>query len=200
MIQPENLAEDIQNYEEKGELDQEQVEQIWAQRAAQMAQVEATEEPGEQLVVTLLRLGRELLGLEVRYVQDIRPKETLTRVPRVPNWVAGVTNLRGRILSVIDLRAYLGLPAPAQPEDGILVLVQSPTMELIFLVDDVPGVEVLPVRQDLAGDTLIHHLRAEYVRAVVERRASPADQRHITVLNVEALLADPRIVIHESLA
>jgi len=197
MDQTDNFTE---NQDETGALNQEYMEQVWAQRAAQMALVEVEEEAGEKLVVTLLRLGRELLGIEVRYVMDIRPKEVLTRVPRVPEWVAGVTNLRGRILSVIDLRAYLGLPASGQPEEGLLVLAQSPAMELIFLVDDVSGVEVLPVRQDLAGDTLIHHMRPEYVRAVVERPGSPADERHITVLNMESLLTDPRLIIQEELS
>ena len=198
MTELDNLQ--LENFNEPAALDQEQIERIWAQRAAQMAQVVAREEPGEQLAIALLRLGRELLGLEVQYVQSIRPKEALTRVPRVPDWVAGVTNLRGRILSVIDLRAYLGLPPSPEQGEGILLLVQTPGMEVIFLVDDVPGVEILPVRKDLAGDSLIHHLQSEYVRAVVERRSSPVGQRHITVRDMEALLGDPRLVVHEDLA
>lgn len=197
MSEQDNLAED---FEKTATLDRDQIERIWAQRATQMAQVVAEEEPGEQMAIALVRLGRELLGLEVNYVHDIRSKEALTLVPRVPEWVAGVTNLRGRILSVINLRAYLGLPSSSQPEEGILMVVQAQGMEVIFLVDDIPGVEILPVRKDLAGDSLIHHLRAEYVQAVVERRNSPADQRHITVLNMEALLGDPRLVVHEELA
>src|SRR5512142_2317152 len=100
----ENRAEDfLQNIT----LGQEDIEKIWEQRAVQMAQAEVQEEAGDQLVVALIRLGRELLALEVSYVYDIRAKEALTRVPRVPEWVAGVTNLRGRILAVINLRAYL---------------------------------------------------------------------------------------------
>lgn len=193
----ENRAEDfLQNIT----LDQEDIEKIWEQRAAQMAQAEVQEEAGEQLVVALIRLGRELLALEVSYVYDIRAKEALTRVPRVPDWVAGVTNLRGRILSVINLRAFLNLPPSPQPEEGLLVVVQTPTMEVIFLVDDVPGIETLPVRHDLADDAFIHHLRSEYVQAVVERRGSPADQRHVTVIDVEALLSDSRLIIHEDMS
>lgn len=190
----------VEDFEAPATLDREQIERIWEQRAAQIAQVVTQEETGQQLTIALVRLGRELLGLEVQYVHDIRAKEALTRVPRVPEWVAGVTNLRGRILSVIDLRAFLGLPPSPQPEEGILVFVQAPAMEVIFLVDDVPGVEVLPIRKDLAGDSLIHHLRPEYVRAVVERRGSPAGQRHITVLNMDTLLVDPRLIIHEDLS
>ncbi len=181
-------------------LNQEHIEQIWAERAAQMAQVEAPVEPGETLVVVLVRLGRELFGLEVTYVTDIRPKEALTHVPRTPDWIAGVMNLRGRILSVIDLRAYLGLPPSAEPPEGVLVVVELPTMEVILLVDDVPGVEVLPICQDLSEDTLLHHLPMEYVRAMVEYQNIPGNQRHATVLDVQALLSDRRLVVHEDLA
>jgi len=198
MAELDNLQ--VETFNDPATMDQEQIEKIWAQRATLLAQVVAREEPGEQLAIALVRLGRELLGLEVQYVHNIRPKEALTRVPRVPEWVAGVTNLRGRILSVINLRIYLGLPPSPQPEEGILLVVQTQGMEVIFLVDDIPGVEILPVRKDLAGDSLIHHLRAEYVRAVVERGNSPAGQRHITVLDMDALLSDQRLIIHEELA
>ncbi len=181
-------------------LNQEHIEQIWAERAAQMAQVEAPVEAGETLVVVLVRLGRELFGLEVTYVSDIRPKEILTPVPRTPDWIVGVMNLHGRILSVIDLRAYLGLTPSAESPEGVLVVVESPIMEVILLVDDVPGVEVLPICQDLSKDTLIHHLPMEYVRAVVEYKNISGNQHHTTVLDVQALLSDRRLVVHEDLA
>ena len=58
----------------------------------------------------VIRLGREVYGLETDYVFDIRPLESITHVPRVPDWVAGVVNLRGRIISVLDLQRFLGLP------------------------------------------------------------------------------------------
>src|SRR5512133_651570 len=134
---------------------QERMEQVWLQRAVQMAQLESAGDNGEQATVVLIRLGRELLGLEVDYVFDIRLIEAVTRVPRVPSWVLGVTNLRGRTLSVIDLRAYLGLPAAVETSAegegaGFLIVVQSDAMEIIFRVDEVPGVETLPIRRDLS--------------------------------------------------
>lgn len=180
---------------------QERMEQIWMQRAVQMAQVESAGDNGEQLTVVLVRLGRELLGLEVEYVFDIRLIEAVTRVPRVPAWVLGVTNLRGRILSVIDLRAYLGLPAAtetaAQDADGgFLIVVQSDAMEIIFRVDEVPGVETLPIRRDLS-ENLLHHLRPEQIRTVVERTDEESASRHVTVLDVQAILQDSHLLVHE---
>lgn len=85
------------------------VYQIWARRAAQLAKVPVQEEEGEQIELVLVQLGREVYGFEAQHIYDIRPAEQITRVPRVPDWVAGVVNLRGRILSVLDLQRFFGL-------------------------------------------------------------------------------------------
>lgn len=193
----------MESKQEFGEetFSQERMEQIWLQRAVQMAQIESDGDVGEQSTVVLIRLGREMLGLEVDYVFDIRLIEAVTRVPRVPSWVLGVTNLRGRILSVIDLRVYLGLPAAAETPAageaaGFLVVVQSDAMEIIFRVDEVPGVETLPIRRDLS-ENLLHHLRPEQIRTVVERSDETSANRHITVLDVNTILQDPHLLVHE---
>lgn len=228
-------AEDIPSSSNDEELmaqedDRGRIERIWAERASQMARVEdQSDKQGERVTVALIRLGRELLGIEVQYVYDIRQVEVITRVPRVPGWVKGVTNLRGNILSVVDLRKYFGLPGSSLgggansgvngegENPGLLVVVQShaagqrnqgPVMEIVFLVDDVLGIETLPLQQTSAESGLIHRLKPEYIRAIAERKAAPLKdqngevitQRHIAILNAEALLSDPRIIIHEEVA
>ena len=57
-----------------------------------------------------VRLDGQLLGIPVLLVQDVLKLQQLTRVPRAPEWVAGVLNLRGRIVTAIDLRSRLGMP------------------------------------------------------------------------------------------
>ena len=57
-----------------------------------------------------VRLGDQLLGIPVLDVQDVLNAQSITPVPLAPDWVAGVLNLRGRIVTAIDLRARLGLP------------------------------------------------------------------------------------------
>jgi purine-binding chemotaxis protein CheW len=125
-----------------------------------------------------MRLGREVLGIEVHFVVEIRQNEPVTRVPRVPSWVVGVTNLRGRILSVVDLRSFLGLPADPAHKDtssgdtaqtGFLVEVESPDMELVFLVNEVLGVEALPASSIQTESGLIHALPPEYLRGVMKQ-------------------------------
>lgn len=180
-------------------LDTERIQRIWELRAQQLAQRETVEEPGEKIDVVVISLGDELLGIEVRYVSDIRLQEPLVRVPRTPVWVMGVTNLRGKIFSVIDLRSYIGLPPSQHTADGFFLTVQSQAMQVIFCVDDVPGVEVIQLKEVIAKGESMHHLPDGYVRAVIERHGAAGWQPYITLLDMHALLSDPRLVVHEEL-
>ena len=60
-------------------------------------------------------IGGQLFGLPIVRVQDVFIPERLTRVPLAPPEIAGVLNLRGRIVTLIDLRRRFGL---GQREDG----------------------------------------------------------------------------------
>jgi purine-binding chemotaxis protein CheW len=60
-------------------------------------------------------IGGQLFGLPISRVQDVFMPERVTRVPLASREIAGVLNLRGRIVTVIDMRARLGLP---RAEDG----------------------------------------------------------------------------------
>lgn len=182
---------------EPGALTTEQIDRIWVQRAEQLAQVQHEEEAGNQIEVVLVSLGDELYGLDVQYVSAVNPRESLTRVPRLPEWVAGITNIRGQILSVIDLRRYLGLPPGPNPSEGSFVYVETPAMQVIFLVDAVSSVEALPLRESQSSDGDQRRLPAGTVRAIVDGQGVSGRQPFIAVLNVDALLSDPRFVIRQ---
>lgn len=57
-----------------------------------------------------IRMGEQLLGIPVLRVHDVLKPQLMARVPRAPAIVAGVMNLRGRIVTAIDVRACLSLP------------------------------------------------------------------------------------------
>jgi len=56
-------------------------------------------------------IGEQTFGIPVHLVQDVFMPQSVTRVPLAPREVAGVLNLRGRILTAIDMRSCLGLPS-----------------------------------------------------------------------------------------
>lgn len=177
------------------------LEQTWARRAARLAQAVVQAEEGERIELVLIRWGDEVYGLEAQYVCDVWPigPRSITRVPRTPAWVAGVVNLRGRILSALDLQRFLGLPQAPTPQAGAyLVVVETPEMQVVLLADEVLAVEALAASeiQDAAGT--IRGIRPEYVRGVARYARPDADQL-LVVLDVRALLADPSLVVHEEI-
>jgi purine-binding chemotaxis protein CheW len=85
-------------------------------------------------------LGGEVYGMPVTHVQEILRVGTITRVPRAPRPVRGITNRRGRVLVVLDTRVRLGLKrAETDPRSRILV-VESRGRQIGLLVDAVEQV------------------------------------------------------------
>jgi len=80
-----------------------------------------------------------LFGIDVMNVQEILRRQELTRVPKAPPEVAGLLNLRGSILTAIDLRKRLGFPASEHPA-GIHVIVAGSDGSVDLLADEVRDV------------------------------------------------------------
>ena len=68
-------------------------------------------------------VGGQVFGLDIMAIREIRAWTPVTRLPRVPHYVAGVVNLRGTVLPVIDLAARLGWePTEPTPRHAIIVI------------------------------------------------------------------------------
>ena len=211
------VAEANTALEESIEISPEELEQIWAQRAANLARAPTDEDEGEQMMLVLVRLGCEVYGIDAQHVSYIRTADRITFVPRVPEWVTGVINLRGSILSVVDLRQFFGLPPAKIVTDNdsqgqamsYIVVVETSDMEVALLTDDVLTVESVAASriQDTSG--VVRGLRPEYVRGVLMRNAGDADKAGdvdeeavdsmLVVLDLVALLSDERWVVHEEI-
>jgi purine-binding chemotaxis protein CheW len=190
------------------EVPQEELEQAWAKRALQVAQVIDQGETGAQIQVAVIRLGHEIYGIEADYIYDIRTLNRITRVPRVPAWVAGLVNMRGRIISVLDLSRFLGLPtngnnAAFEMGSHHLMVVGIPAMELALLVDEVLEIKSLPIGQIHDASSTANGIRSEYVRGVFVQHAADASDKNqkelIIVLDLPSLLSDKRLVVHEDI-
>lgn len=94
-----------------------------------------------------LRLAGQLIGIPVLQVHDVLKAQNMTPVPIAPSWVAGLINLRGRIVTCIDLRARLGLPQPTEADEitGMSVVVEQNEEPYSLLIDKVGDVLNLPI-------------------------------------------------------
>lgn len=78
---------------------------------------------GTQDFVTI-KLGGQTLGIPVLAVHDVLNAQQITKIPLSPDWVQGVLNLRGRIVTAIDLRRRLGLPPLEDDKKSMSVVVE----------------------------------------------------------------------------
>jgi purine-binding chemotaxis protein CheW len=79
----------------------------------------------------------QLFGLPISRVQDVFMPDRLTRVPLAPSEIAGVLNLRGRIVTAIDLRRRLGLPPRQDGRPAMAVGIESRGESYGLLIDSV---------------------------------------------------------------
>jgi purine-binding chemotaxis protein CheW len=99
------------------------------------------EESAAEYVTVIL--GGQLFGLPILRVHDVFMLERVTRVPLAPGEVAGVLNLRGRIVTAIDLRGRLGLPAPGDQRPPTAIGIECHGEHYALLVDAVGEVITL---------------------------------------------------------
>lgn len=81
----------------------------------------------DSLRVLSFALGKENYGVDVTQAKEVFRSEHFTKVPGTPTFVIGIANLRGQIVSIIDIRPFLGLP------------VTCPAQEMWLIVTDVRG-------------------------------------------------------------
>ena len=96
---------------------------------------------GESEEFVTMTIFDQLFGIPVLQVQDVLGPQDINKIPLAPPEVAGSLNLRGRIVTAIDIRKRLGLPNREPGDEGMNVVVEHGT-ELYSLVIDTVG-EVL---------------------------------------------------------
>lgn len=83
--------------------------ELFRERARMLSEVPQEEEPGERIAALSFELGEELYAIELKHLVEMRQATPLRRLPGVLPHLAGVMNLRGELLPVVDLRPMLGL-------------------------------------------------------------------------------------------
>ncbi len=186
------------------EISQAALEQAWARRSAQISQKIQSGQQGEVVKAAIISLDDEMYGVDVKYIFDIRALERITFVPRMPAWVLGVVNWRGRILSVIDLRRFLGLPANQDAETRAktaqrLLVLQAGGMEVGIQVDEVFLIDSIPVSKIDTSDGVVRAIKPEYVNGLFIRTVQETQNQPgiVVLLNILALLSDPRLIIRD---
>jgi purine-binding chemotaxis protein CheW len=153
------------------------------QRARQYASLppEDKDQAASSLTVLAFTLESELYGIDVMLVRGVRSVSEITPVPGTPQFYAGVVNVRGQIITVLDLRQFFGIEAGARKDPGELIIVQANQLEIGLLAHHVRGVMSVPA----ADIEPLEDIR--YARGMTAER--------MILLDVARMFEDERLVI-----
>ncbi len=168
----------------------EQKQRILKARAKTLAREPQEKKTAEQfLEVVEFLLAYERYGLESRYVREIYPLKELTPLPGTPSFVLGLINVRGQILSVIDIKKFFQLPEKGLTDLNKVIIVHTDKMELGILADAILGVRSIPLPEIQTSLPTLTGIRADYLRGVTKEP--------LVVLDGEKILSDRKIIVHE---
>lgn len=162
-------------------------------RARELARppvVEQHEATGRQVVE--FALAHERYAIEAAYVREALPFEDLTPLPCAPAFVRGLVNVRGRILPVIDLKRFLGLPDPGIGDLHRILVVSAANLEFGLLADVVIGIRPLSSAALQPIPAALGAAHGDYFRGVTSDR--------VALLDAVRLLSDPRLLVNEEIA
>lgn len=137
----------------------------------------------ETVRFVVFRISNEWYGVEISKAREIANIENITYLPSSPEYIAGIVNLRGDILSVTDLKKIFGLPSEQLTEKSKLVVIESAGIETGLLVDEIDEVMDAQVSKIHPTLTTISPERADYLTGEYK-----TDNKLIGILNVEKIL------------
>lgn len=151
------------------------------QYAAPKAQTEAASAE-TALTALVFELGDERYGVDVTTVRRVRPLGHITRVPGIPPFYRGVVNVRGQVVTVLDLRLFFDIPvADGTNPPQELVVVQAGRLEIGLIAHNVQGVIAIP--------------RAEIKAVEHIRYALGITAQQLVLLDVRRLFEDERLIV-----
>ena len=170
---------------------QELTKKILLERAAILAKELEEEKRSESLHFLEFQLVDEYYCLETMYIKEVYPLKEYTRIPCSPDFIFGVINFHGQILSIIDLKKVLNLSDIAVSDRNKLIILNSGDMTFGIMTDNILGIRDIDedaIQKELP--TGIDMSNSHYISGITN------DGR--IILDSEALLSDPKMIVNET--
>jgi len=167
----------------------EERKRILKARADLLARPHGAVQVGEVIEIVEFMLADERYGIESGYVREVYPLKDYTPLPCTPPFVLGLLNVRGRIISVIDIKKFFDMPRKRISDLNKVIIIHDYNMEFGILADSILGVQEIAVRDIQPPLPTLTGIREEYLRGVTGERT--------VILDARKLLADKKIIVHE---
>jgi purine-binding chemotaxis protein CheW len=173
-------------------LSPEENQKILESRAQQLALKPHIEEQAEDaLELTTFLLGTDVYAFDSKAISEICAVKTITPLPCTPRYVDGLIYLRGKIITLIDLQQYLGMPASLLVAESAAILADSQKHQVGFRVDKI--LDTILVSQSILGKSLkgLEKVKVDYVLGITPDFA--------VVLDLRAIVADEKLIVNHDI-
>jgi purine-binding chemotaxis protein CheW len=172
------------------EVAPEEKRDILRSRAKRLSQEIESKGTGEEYFEVLeFLLAHETYAIETMFVREVYPMTELTPLPCTPAFVFGLINVRGQILTVMDMKKFFDLPERGITNLNKVIVIRKDAMELGILADEIIGIKSIFIDDIKLPPATITGIGAEYLKGVTGDR--------LIVLDTDKILSDKRLVVHE---
>ena len=168
----------------------EETQRILQERAQTLAREAVPAEAADAgIEVIEFLLAHERYAVASEHVRGVYPLEELTPLPCTPAFVLGIVNLRGEILSVIDLKKFFDLPEKGLTDLNKVIVLESEDMVFGIVADVISGVRRISRAGIQSSLPTLTGIREDYLLGVTAER--------VVVLDAEKLLSDEKLIVQE---
>jgi len=126
----------------------------------------------------------QLFGVDIMAIREIRAWSPVTRLPRVPDYVAGVVNLRGAVLPVVDLAVRLGWPATQTTPRNPIIVTEFEGQSRGLIVHDVNDIVSIAAEELQQPDSVREDAITNFLQGI-----APLGEDMVMVLDLASLIA-----------
>jgi purine-binding chemotaxis protein CheW len=134
-------------------------------------------------------LAHETYGVETRYIREVFPLRELTSIPCTPAFVLGLVNVRGQIISVIDLKKFFELPEKGITDLNKLIILESPEMVFGILADTIIRVHQVAAEALHPALPTLTGIREEFLKGITPEQ--------VIVLDGDKLLTSQSLIVQD---
>jgi purine-binding chemotaxis protein CheW len=134
--------------------------------------------------VVVFELGAEQYGVNIETVESIIKMQTITSMPHAPSFVQGVTNLRGKVLPVIDLRLRFGMAPKAAAKGSRIIVIGVNATEIGMIVDGVSAVLTIPDQAVEPPPPITTTVDSNFITGIAK-----LDDRMVILLDLDRILS-----------
>ena len=160
-------------------------------KRAELLQIteEKTQHHGKQIDGLVFMLSNEKYAIDSTLVSEVIQVSDITPLPCTPAFILGIINIRGKILSVIDIKKFLNLPGKEGANLNKVIIVNCNNIELGILTDEIIGSTKIFLETLQKKLSTITEDKENYIVGVSTKR--------LIVLDIKGLLQNDKIVINE---